>query len=171
MALSSLRGGTTLARAVTLCGIAAAATGLLATSASADTVCAFFTSSQSDWYAWNNTTWGSWVLSKGPSYNSIYIKFQSDGNLVVYRQRDNAVMWASGTWGRNVTDLDWSVSAGGILLKRADGSVVCQIGEGASTGRAQVQEDGNFVFYNDVSEATWSIWGTPYTTNYCNVSH
>ena len=47
MALPSLRGGTTLARAVTVCGIAAAATGPpLATSASADTVCAFFTSSK-----------------------------------------------------------------------------------------------------------------------------
>ena len=169
MALLTLRGRTKLARAVTVCGIAAAATTLAVTSASADTICAYFSTSQPDWSAKNNTTWGSWVLSQGPTYNSIYIDFRADGDLLVIRQRDKAVMWASGTSNIGVTDLDWSSAAGGILLKNAKGSVICQIGGGASTGHAQVQEDGNFVFYNDLNEATWSIWGTAPTTNYCGI--
>jgi hypothetical protein len=173
MAWTKIRKGRTLARAATFCGIVAATTGLLVTTASADTTCAYFLTSQPDWSAANNTSWGSWPLGSAWGPSSIYIRFQSDGNLVVYRQSDNAVMWASGTYGIGVTDLDWSSAAGGILLKNAKGSVICQVGSGASTGHAEVQNDGNFVFYNDIGEATWSIWGTPnpapYTRNYCGI--
>ncbi|WP_370222110.1 hypothetical protein [Kitasatospora sp. MAP12-22] len=126
------------------------------TNAFADEVCANFTTAQSDWYSGNNTSFGSWPLGSPWTPTSIYIKFQSDGNLVIHRQQDGAVMWASGTWGHGVTDLDWSQSAGGILLRHSNGSIACQIGSGASGGHAQVQEDGNFVFYAPDGHPTWA---------------
>jgi hypothetical protein len=151
-----------LAKGGTVAALAAFGLFVSAADASADTRCAYFVTSQPDWQAASNTTWGSWPLSGQPGPNSIYIKFQSDGNLVVYRARDNAVMWASGTWNDGVVSLDWSASTGGIKLMRADGVNACTIrgDNGASGGWAQVQDDGNFVFYKSNGAADFSTWFT-----------
>jgi len=146
----------TLARAATVCGIVAAATGLTATNSFADDVCADFTLSNADWYS-NN-----WTAAYS---SSVHLVFQGDGNLVLYTN-SGGVLWASGSYGQNVTDLDWSASTGGILLKHKDGSIACRIGANAQGGWAQVQDDGNFVFYNSQGSATWAAsWH--WTTDAC----
>lgn len=158
----------TLTRAVTVVGIVAAATALTATNAFADEICARFTTSQYDWT--QGKQWGSYPVSSAPGPNDVILKFQTDGNLVLYRARDNAVMWASG-WNPNVKILDWSASAGGILLEDSNHNVLCTITgtSSASGGWAQVQSDGDFVFYNPSGQATWAtFWGWGYYHDYCD---
>ena len=129
-----------------------------ATDAFADTTCATFTLAQADWNALDEPYAAS---------SSVYLQFQDDGNLVLYRLSDNYVLWASGTEDRGVTDLDWSQSRGGIILKYSNGSVACYIGSGASNGWAAVQNDGNFVFYAPGKVAKWAMSWTARTIDYC----
>ncbi len=163
--------GTSLRRTLTVAAMVAAATALTVTTASADTRCAYFTTSQPDWAP--GTTWGSWPNGGYVGPNAVYIDFQTDGNLVLRNGRTGNAVWASGTWGTGVTRLDWSASASGIVLYKYDGSIECTIaGYNASGGWAQVQDDGNFVFYNSSGAAEWATswgWGTS-QFNYCGVT-
>ncbi|MFE2283732.1 hypothetical protein ACFXDJ_06105 [Streptomyces sp. NPDC059443] len=166
-----------LARGSIVATLAAFGLFVSGSNAFADSRCAYFVTSQRDIQASENWTWGSWPVSGQPGPNSIYIKFQSDGNLVAYRGRDNAVMWASGTYNDGVVTLVWSASTGGIKLMRANGVNACTIrgNNGASGGWAQVQDDGNFVFYKSNGVADWAMWSNPSWPggdwrNYCAVS-
>jgi len=59
--------------------------------------------------------------------SAFYLSLQTDGNLVVYRASDKAVMWSSRTWGNDVTG-----------------------------GRFTVQGDGNIVYRNAVGDPIWN---------------
>jgi hypothetical protein len=177
----TLLGRSTFVRAVSVCGIAAAATVLVASNAYADTTCAYFTLAQPNWAAGGPGphTWNS---------SAIILNFQSDGNLVIYLRNSNgtegAPVWASGTAESEltaaglgdlpVTQLDWS-AAGEIFLEDTNGGNVCTIGINgalAPGGSAVLQDDGNFVFYNTSHVATWAISGGfhDYGTNYCGAT-
>ncbi|HEY3611561.1 MAG TPA: hypothetical protein VGL06_28965 [Pseudonocardiaceae bacterium] len=56
-----------------------------------------------------------------------------------------------------MTDLDWSQS-GYIKLLNSSGGIVCTVGalSPAPGGVAQVQDDGNFVFYDTSGNPTWA---------------
>lgn len=129
----------------------AAAIGLTATDALADSAVATFTLSQPDWQL--NT-----YVMENNVYSSLYL--QPDGNLVLYKEVNDVgvqALWASGTNGRGVTHLDWSAS-GYIKLLNSSGGIVCTIGALSPSpgGRAVIQDDGNFVFYNTSGQATWA---------------
>ena len=139
-------------RSLAVCGIGAAVFGLTAGNAFAvtTTVVASFTLNQGDWGG-----------SSGYDNGVVSLVFQSDGNLVLYRDSDNVALWASHTESGDpavrATDLDWSQS-GYIKLKNSAGSVICTVGAGdpAPGGVADIQSDGNFVFYNTSGAATWA---------------
>jgi hypothetical protein len=150
-------------RSLAVCGIGAAAFGLAGGNAFAVTAStvASFTLQQSDW---SNT---------GTYYDNgvVLLVFQSDGNLVLYSEATGNAVWASGTNGRGATDLDWSAS-GYIKIKNSSGTTLCTVGalNPAPGGVADVQSDGNFVFYNTSGTATWSsgtFGGRSGNLNYC----
>lgn len=138
-------------RALFVGGVLSAALGLTAGSAYATEgpgdIVAYFRLQQGDWSCSNQV------------YESIEVllEFQCDGNLVLYSVDSGKALWASGTSGKGVTDLDWSQS-GYIKLENSKGTVVCTIGatDPAPGGVAIVQDDGNFVFYNTAGNATWA---------------
>jgi len=87
---------------------------------------------------------------------TVKLVFQCDGNLVLYLLSNNTPLWATGTYGSGVTDLDWSQS-GYLKLLNSSGGTVCTVGalSPAPGGIAQVQNDGNFVFYDTSGNPTW----------------
>ncbi|MFI9326526.1 hypothetical protein ACIGZJ_03155 [Kitasatospora sp. NPDC052868] len=88
------------------------------------------------------------------SSNWVHLKFQSDGNLVLYRNWDGAVLWASGTSGWGLTRLSWSAT-GYIKLYKGN-ALACTIGDVAAPGgRVAVQDDGNLVIYKSNGAAVW----------------
>ncbi|MFJ1709816.1 hypothetical protein [Kitasatospora sp. NPDC088346] len=137
-------------RAALVCTAAAGALGLTGTTAMADTSVATFTLAQPDWQTGQ---------SAGSNNELTGLYFQADGNLVLYGF-DGEVdypIWASGTNGKGVTRLDWSKS-GYVKLLDSSGRIVCTLGalSPAPGGHADVQNDGNFVFYDTDGHATWS---------------
>ncbi|WP_329564359.1 hypothetical protein [Kitasatospora sp. NBC_01266] len=88
--------------------------------------------------------------------NGYEIILQTDGNFVLYNGNGTA-LWASGTDGKGVTQLDWSQS-GYVKLLNSSNGVVCTLGalSPAPGGQAVLQNDGNFVFYNTAGNATWA---------------
>ncbi|KJK58402.1 hypothetical protein [Saccharothrix sp. ST-888] len=138
----------TLTRAAMVCTAAAAVIGLTGTNAMAagdwDATAANFTLNQPDWYAGNSA-----------NSSSANLVFQSDGNLVLYAN-DGRALWASGTYGQGVNHVDWSAS--GYIKLQHDNDTICTIGKlnSAPGGRAVVQADGNFVFYQANGSPAWS---------------
>ncbi|WP_329578592.1 hypothetical protein OG500_09520 [Kitasatospora sp. NBC_01250] len=90
------------------------------------------------------------------------LKFQCDGNLVLYRNSDGHAMWATGTYGttNNPTILDFSHNGDIEMLRTEDWGtgVFCDLGSDnpAPGGTAVIQDDGNFVIYNTAGQATWA---------------
>ncbi|MGC0315055.1 hypothetical protein [Kitasatospora acidiphila] len=110
-----------------------------------------FTLSQADWSV-NDV-----IFTTGGGYE---LTLQSDGNLVLYKTVSGPgqqAIWASGTKGKGVTNVDWSQSGYAKLLN-GSGGVVCTLGmlNPAPGGQAVLQNDGNFVFYNTAGNPTWA---------------
>ncbi|MFF0390670.1 hypothetical protein ACFYS8_18555 [Kitasatospora sp. NPDC004615] len=102
---------------------------------------------------------GTWIES-----NSVWLIMQLDGNVVLYRKRDGAVLWASGTSGRPGTFLRLAGAPDAGALGIIDPSVgtIWSLPIANRPGdRAKVQDDGNFVLYGSDGTARWSTgtWG------------
>ena len=173
-----------LAKIAVVGGLSATLVATSAGFAAADEVCAYFNTGQADWVAGGGpngsapSSWTSWDLfHSSPGPNDIILKFQADGNLVIYNARTNAVEWATGTYGSDpAVYLDWSYGLddgnGGILLEDANHNDICHIeGGNVQNGTARLQSDGNFVFYNTSGKAVWASWwgGRPSYRNYCEI--
>ncbi len=122
----------------------------------ADTQAATFTLSQPDWYPGNYAVGSGYA---GSIHLTTTLTFRSDGNLELIQNDGDqpAVVWASGTANKGVVRMDWSQS-GYIKLLNSSGGTVCTMGalNPAPGGHAEVQGDGNLVFYNSSGHATWS---------------
>ncbi|WP_030271135.1 hypothetical protein [Streptomyces sp. NRRL B-24484] len=105
---------------------------------------------------------GQWIRS-----NSTWLVNQTDGNLVLYRKRDGAALWSTGTWNRPASIAFLSNVTGAMYLSNASNGLI-----GWSTPNlhapgayARVQDDGNLVIYrpgrSDPAGALWSTgtWG------------
>ncbi len=83
------------------------------------------------------------------------LRYQTDGNLVLYRTRDNAALWSSGTSGTSV----------GRTTMQTDGNLVVYDGNniyrwaswtnGWSGSRLVMQTDGNLVIYDANNVPRW----------------
>ncbi|MGW4384378.1 hypothetical protein [Kitasatospora sp. NPDC004531] len=108
----------------------------------------------------NNLMPGQWLDS-----NSVWLLNQPDGNLVLYRKRDGAALWSSGTWNRGKSNLVVSdyPNYGALHLMPVNGAqAIWSVPvKGASGVYGEVQDDGNFVLYNSGHQALWSTgtWG------------
>ncbi len=130
----------TLRRAAPLCGIAAPATCRTVTETFGDARRTHLTDPWPDGSVTDSASDSSWGFhpdGREPGGDGIYL------DLVVYRQLDNAVLWASGTYDTGACGLEWSVSAG-LVLRKADGSTFCAIAgvDSASDDWAQAREEG-----------------------------
>jgi hypothetical protein len=149
-------------RSLAVCGVGAAAFGLAGGNAFAasNITVASFTLQQTDW-----------STDTGSDNGVVWLVFQADGNLVLYSDTTGKAVWASGTEGKGATDIDWSAS-GYIKIKNSSGTTLCTVGAGnpAPGGVADIQGDGNFVFYNTSGTATWASGtngGRTGNLNYC----
>ncbi|OKI99997.1 hypothetical protein [Kitasatospora sp. CB01950] len=103
---------------------------------------------------------GHWLDS-----GTTWLVNQPDGNLVLYRKRDGAAIWSSGTWGRPRSSLSLSQSPlwPALGLHRIDNG--SRTWSTPLKGRAGIhgvaQSDGNFVIYTDDGTALWNTgtWG------------
>jgi hypothetical protein len=124
---------------------------------------------------WSTNTWDdSAALCTDPTYDrfvlngawsqsaSAWLILQADGNLVIYRKRDGAATWSSGTGGH----------PGAVMQMQRDGNLVIYWGvaPGNKYGPALwssgtwnnpgayslLQDDGNFVVYAADGHALWS---------------
>lgn len=108
---------------------------------------------------WNTNSWewpASWYvmqnglgLTPGQSIESatVWLIMQYDGNLVIYRKRDGAVLWASGTNGHPCHDI--TMQSDGNLVEYGMGfGATWATGTWGNQGAfARLQDDGNFVIY------------------------
>ncbi|MFD7639412.1 hypothetical protein ACFV4P_02040 [Kitasatospora sp. NPDC059795] len=100
--------------------------------------------------------------------NSVWLVMHADGNLVLYRKRDGAVLWSTGTYGYSST-YTWATASGSAnesalqLFNFGTGSFpIWSIPiKGRPGDWAKVQDDGNFVLYGSDGTARWSTgtWG------------
>ncbi|NVK89532.1 MAG: hypothetical protein HWE13_15445, partial [Gammaproteobacteria bacterium] len=83
------------------------------------------------------------------------LQLQSDGNLVLLREADNSVLWASGTNGSGATRARMQ-GDGNWVLRDASGSAVWSSGT-AGTGPAYLilHNDGNLAIYGVNGAAVW----------------
>lgn len=88
--------------------------------------------------------------------------FQTDGNLVVYRQSDGAALWASNT--RNQGGVRLPLQSDGNLVLYTSGSTPLWATNTADTpaNRLVMQNDGNLVMYSTANAPLWST-GIPTT--------
>ncbi|MFF0295401.1 hypothetical protein ACFYST_05305 [Kitasatospora sp. NPDC004614] len=105
-----------------------------------------------------NVEAGQWIQS-----NSVWLVNQADGNLVLYRKRDGAAIWASNTANRSQSSLVVSNSQNDPALRMRDSSgqtIWSATPKGTSDVYGTVQDDANFVLYSNGS-ALWSTgtWG------------
>lgn len=85
-----------------------------------------------------------------------WLVLQSDGNLVIYRKRDNAQLWSSGTSGSYYPHLQVQAD-GNLVLAGPGGNPYWAAGTYYHAGdRAVFQSDGNFVVYDKNGTALWS---------------
>ncbi|MFI9786347.1 hypothetical protein ACIHEI_23055 [Kitasatospora sp. NPDC051984] len=102
---------------------------------------------------------GAWIES-----NSVWLIMQTDGNLVLYRKRDGAALWSTGTYGHPGVSAHISEAAydSALYLFSADAGVIWSLPYHGQTGNhAKVQDDGNFVLYSFDGTVRWSTgtWG------------
>ncbi|MGW4384380.1 hypothetical protein [Kitasatospora sp. NPDC004531] len=101
---------------------------------------------------------GGWLES-----SAVWLINQQDGNLVLYRKRDGATLWSTGTWNRpGSTAFLWGSQYAGALEMFKEGTVVWSTPvKGRSGDYIHVQDDGNFVIYDSGNRAKWSsgTWG------------
>jgi hypothetical protein len=93
-----------------------------------------------------------------------WLVLQNDGNLVIYRKRDNAPLWSSHTNGRYYPHL--RLQDDGNLIMAGPGNDARPYWAAGSWGnpgaRAVFQSDGNLVVYAKDGHAVWSTgtWAT-----------
>lgn len=93
--------------------------------------------------------------SAGTTVNGATLRFQTDGNLVLYQLNTGNVLWSSNTSGSGANEM--AFPAGGPILLEHDGRVITHVGPyGANSYDAVVQPDKNFVFYNADGNPTWA---------------
>ncbi|MFI9786349.1 hypothetical protein ACIHEI_23065 [Kitasatospora sp. NPDC051984] len=102
---------------------------------------------------------GTWLES-----NSVWLIMQTDGNLVLYRKRDGAVLWSTGTYGHSDTyaAVLGSPNYGALYLIDIHDGPTWSLPIGGRPGDyVKVQDDGNFVLYGGDATARWSTgtWG------------
>ncbi|MDH6138123.1 MULTISPECIES: hypothetical protein [Kitasatospora] len=106
---------------------------------------------------------GRWIESK-----SVWLLNQSDGNLVLYRKRDGAALWSSGTQGQPGAWLFILNNTGVLYLFNPDNGRTNWTTPDfhSPNDYAKVQDDGNFVVYRagggpTTGGALWSTgtWG------------
>ncbi|MFD8479385.1 hypothetical protein [Kitasatospora sp. NPDC059673] len=102
---------------------------------------------------------GTWLES-----NSVWLIMQTDGNLVLYRKRDGAALWSTGTYGHPETDafLSDRPSYGAVWLSDIHTGTTWSLPVAGQAGNyAKLQDDGNFVLYSSDGTARWSTgtWG------------
>jgi hypothetical protein len=96
---------------------------------------------------------GQAIRSADGRYTFVY---QSDGNLVLYRNVDGKPLWASNTWGR----------PSGVCIMQRDGNLVLYAPGGTAiwasntagnaNSRLVAQNDGNVVIYRPDGRAIWA---------------
>lgn len=86
---------------------------------------------------------GDWAQSA-----TVWMVLQTDGNLVIYRKRDNKAIWNSGTRGKDTWTLDVEADGDVGLHPRLVSKWLWHTGTGGNYGAyALLQDDGNFVVY------------------------
>ena len=100
-----------------------------------------------------------WKMNAGSKFYSdsrrCYIELQTDGNLVLYREFDRKVFWASGTHG-DIPNVQFQ-SDGNLVMYDKGGSAVWSSGtHNKGAKRMVMQDDGNFVLYDGDDKAVWS---------------
>jgi hypothetical protein len=123
---------------------------------------------------YSGTIYGNTILRVDQHYYSengqYYFAFQNDGNLVIYRAQNNAVLWSSGTNNRNVIKAEFQRD-GNLVLTDNSGRPVWDafrnqyfktgdVVESTATRRARgsrnaliMQNDGNLVIYSGVGKS------------------
>jgi hypothetical protein len=117
-----------------------------------------------------------WGCGTSISSSSVRLTFQCDGNLVLYQISTGRALWASGTDGWGVTRIVWAESGfDQIDFRDNSGNEYCGIPGAAANvgvnGYADVQNDGNFVLYNQSGHAVWASNTDGYrqgSTSLCN---
>jgi aqualysin 1 len=89
------------------------------------------------------------------------LKYQGDGNLVLYRVRDGAPLWAINCWPtcRNIGGAGVAImqTDGNFVVYNSAGAAVWASGTGGNPGAfLRVQSDGNVVVYSGSGRALWS---------------
>ena len=94
--------------------------------------------------------------SAGTTTNGATLRFQTDGNLVLYQLNTGNVLWASNTAGTGANEMLFPAN-GPILLER-NHRIITEVGPSSSAKsvKAVVQADQNFVFYDVNDNATWA---------------
>ncbi|MFD8479350.1 hypothetical protein [Kitasatospora sp. NPDC059673] len=105
-------------------------------------------------------TSGSWAQSA-----SVWLVIQRDGNIVMYRKRDDKAIWSSGTWGHDGAMLRMQEDGNLVLYKPAAHltDAIWATGTSWSPGAyALLQDDGNFVIYKRGGSPSTggAIWST-----------
>lgn len=89
---------------------------------------------------------GQRLVSPNGSYRLV---LQTDGNLVLYRNSDNAVRWASNTVGRSPRYLTLQTDGNLVLYPTSGSALWASNTSGLRTaGQLRLQDDGNVVLYN-----------------------
>jgi hypothetical protein len=86
------------------------------------------------------------------------LKWQTDGNLVIYCRNGGQAVWASGTNGlgrRFVFQKDGNL----VIYDKGGRPLWASDTDGHSTDYAVMQDDGNFVIYTD-SKRQHALWST-----------
>ncbi|MGC0312072.1 hypothetical protein [Kitasatospora acidiphila] len=102
---------------------------------------------------------GQWVDSAN---GSTWLLMQADGNLVLYRQRDNAVLWSSGTYGHPGAYAVMQPD-GNLVVYRAGGGALWSSGTYGHPGASLLaQDDANVVVYAPGGGPTTggALWST-----------
>ncbi|MGW2397710.1 hypothetical protein ACWCYY_14315 [Kitasatospora sp. NPDC001664] len=101
---------------------------------------------------------GQWVRS-----NSVWLLNQQDGNVVLYRKRDGAALWSTGTWNRPGQGLTVNNIHGNLYLRDMNTHNISWTlpTRNQPNAYAKVQDDGNFVLYSQTGQPLWSTgtWG------------
>lgn len=86
------------------------------------------------------------------------LKYQNDGNLVIYRNRNHAPLWSSQTNGQAAGKCIMQVD-GNLVIYTPAGQPVWQSGTNSNANKNSklvMQDDGNLVIYNPSGQPTWA---------------
>jgi hypothetical protein len=111
-------------------------------------------------YAGRSLPAGDWLQSRNGRF--VFV-MQHDGNLVLYRTRDNRPLWSSGTYDRAVM-LTILQTDGNLVLYGWDRRPIWASGsQGTPNTMLVMQDDGNAVIYRveRSSPSPEGSWGTP----------